>query len=90
MILYPGLDQLHATRPARFLLTLPLVEPQHTASKHRHGRGHEEGERAGSPWTVAGDPTERKQDGGVRDRFEGCLVLGVRRRKKETDDGRQR
>lgn len=62
---------MHATRPACFLLTLPLVEPQHTASKHRHGRGHEEGEGAGGPWTVAGDPTKRKQDGGVRDRVWG-------------------
>lgn len=75
---------MHATRPARLLLTLPLVEPQHTASKHRHGRRHEEGERAGGPWTEAGDPhTEKTEDGGVRDKFEGCLVLGVRRRKSK-------
>lgn len=60
---------MHATRPARFLLTLPLVEPQHAASKHRHGRGHEEGERAGGPWTVEGDPTKRKQDGELRDKI---------------------
>lgn len=32
-----------------FLLTLPLVEPQHTASEHRHGRGHGGGERGGGP-----------------------------------------
>lgn len=33
----------------RVLLTLAFVEPQHTASEHRHGRGHGGGERAGGP-----------------------------------------
>lgn len=57
---------MHATGPARFLLTLPLVEPQHTASKHRHGRGHEEGERGRRSRTVAGDPTEKTGRQGAR------------------------
>lgn len=39
-------------RAVSFLLTLPFVEPQHTASKHRHGRRHEEGEGGRRPMEV--------------------------------------
>lgn len=39
---------------------------------------------------LVGDPAKRKQDGRVRNRFEGCLVLRVSRRKVKADDGRQR
>lgn len=57
-----------------FLLTLPFVEPQHTASKHRHGRGHEGGERGGGPWTVAGDPQEGGKMGVLVVKCEGFGV----------------
>lgn len=77
---------MHATRPARFLLTLPLVEPQHTASKHRHGRGHEEGEGAGGSMDCGGRSHKEKTGRrGARQRLRG-----VSRRKIKTDDGRQR
>lgn len=51
----------------RFLLTLPFVEPQHTASKHRHGRGHEEGEGSRRPmelWLVTLSKEIRQGGGG--------------------------
>lgn len=47
---------MHASNEVRrVLLTLSFVEPQHTASKHRHGRRHEEGEGGRRPmelWLV--------------------------------------
>lgn len=63
-----------ATR-AVFLLTLPFVEPQHTASKHRHGRRHEEGEGGRRPmevWLVTlGEVVEVKCEVGWEVRREG-------------------
>lgn len=50
-----------------FLLTLAFVEPQHTASEHRHGTGHGGGERDGGPM----DP----RDGGEK---EGAGCEGVK------------
>lgn len=51
----------------RFLLTLAFVEPQHTASKHRHGRRHEEGEGGRRPmelWLVTLSEEIRQGGGG--------------------------
>lgn len=64
---------MHAARPARFLLTLPLVEPQHTAPKHRHGRGHEEGEGGRRSMGCGGrsHKRENRTERGARQRLRG-------------------
>lgn len=46
-----------------FLLTLPFVEPQHTASEHRHGGGHGGGERGGGAMDCGWWPSRRRWRG---------------------------